>query len=105
MTYIDTLRPHQQNPQRLEEVYQEAQRNGQANEFAQAVQRLHTEAPEQLLWQAWFYRLGAQNVAHSDGHSPNWRVAIGLSLVCGVLFWLLSDFAFFTLVNEFPCYR
>jgi len=102
MAYIDTLRPHQQNPQRLEQFYQEAQRNGQINEFAQAVQLLHAEAPDQLLWQAWFYRLDVQSAVRSEGPSPNWPVAIGLSLICGALFWLLSDFDFFTLGNDFP---
>lgn len=99
---VENLRPYGQNPQAIEQLYQEAQRGGQVSEFTKAVQTLHTEAPEQLLFQAWFYRLTSGTEEVTSKSSPNWRVAIGLSVLCGFVFWLLSDIDTFTLGNHFP---
>lgn len=102
MAYVDTLRSYEQNPQGLERLYQEAQRQGQAHEFAQAVQRLHTEAPEQLLLQAWFYRLTTSPEENRKTGHLNWRIALALSGLCGVVFWLLADQQRFTVGNQIP---
>lgn len=103
MTYLETLRPYGQNAQGVEALYQEARRSGQTPAFAQAVQQLYTEAPEQLLWQAWFYRLATISEGSDTKSGPNWRVAIGLSVLCGVIFWLFSDQERFTFAgNHFP---
>ena len=90
MVFVETLRSYGQNPQGLETLYQEARRSGQAAAFTQAVQQLHNEAPDQLLWQAWFYRLTTSGAEGSTKSGPNWAIAIGLSLLSGVLFWFLS---------------
>lgn len=102
MAYVDLVRAYEQNPQGLEQLYQEARRNGQGHEFAQAVQRLHTEAPHQLLLQAWFYRLAVSSEESKPKESPNWRVAIGLSVLCGFVFWLLADLETFSFGNDIP---
>lgn len=102
MAYLETLRPYGQNAQELELLYQEARRTGQTAAFNQAIQQLHTETPDQLLWQAWFYRVTASSEESNAKSSPNWGVAIGLSLLCGAIFWLLSDQMRFTFGNNFP---
>lgn len=102
MAFVETLRSYGQNPQRVETLYQEARRSGQAASFAQAVQQLHDEAPDQLLWQAWFYRLTASPVESAPKSSPNWVVAIGLSLLSGILLWFLSGPGFTIGNNEIP---
>ncbi len=102
MTYLETLRPHGQNAQSVEALYQEARRSGQTTAFAQAVQQLYNEAPDQLLWQAWFYRLTTSPAESATKSSPNWVVAIGLSLLSGILFWFLSGPGFTIGNNEIP---
>lgn len=102
MAFVETLRSYGQNPQGLETLYQEARRSGQAPAFAQAVQQLHDETPDQLLWQAWFYRLTASTAERATKSGPNWGVAIGLSLLSGVLFWFLSGPGFTIGNNEIP---
>ncbi|MCE7983462.1 MAG: hypothetical protein DYG89_20000 [Caldilinea sp. CFX5] len=103
MAYLETLRPYGQNAQELELLYQEARRTGQSAAFSQAIQQLHTETPDQILWQAWFYRLTASAEEGKAKSGPNWGVAIGLSVLCGAIFWLLSDLARFTFGNNnFP---
>lgn len=99
MVFVETLRSYGQNPQGVETLYQEARRSGQAASFAQAVQQLHDEAPDQLLWQAWFYRLTASPAESAPKSGPNWIVAIGLSLLSGILFWFLSGPGF-TIGNQ-----
>jgi len=104
MAYVDTLRPYEQDPQALEQRYREARSNGQIHEFAQAVRLLHAEASDQPLLQAWFYRLAENTEESRPQNGPNWQVAIGLSLFCGIIFWYLSDFDFFVLNNAFPLF-
>jgi len=99
---VDRLRSYGQNPQALEQFYQEAQSRGQVQEFTKAVQALHTETPDQLLFQAWFYRLAADTEEVTPKSNPNWGVAIGLSVLCGFVFWFLSDIHTFVLGNQFP---
>ena len=101
MAFLETLRPYGQNAQELERLYQESRRTGQNAAFSQAIQQLHTETPDQLLWQAWFYRLADSPDESKANHSPNWGVAIALSVLCGAIFWLLSN-SMFTFGNEFP---
>lgn len=102
MAYVDTMRPLGQNPQGLEALYQEAQRKGQAHEFAQALQHLYKEAPDQLLLQAWFYRLTGSAEEGRQKGAPNWGVALALSLLCGFVFWLLADVQRFTVGDQMP---
>lgn len=104
MAYVDTIRLYEQNPQGLEKVYQQARRNGQAHEFAQAVEQLHAAAPDQLLLQAWFYRLTQEGEGSRVKGSPNWLVAIVLSLLCGLSIWLLADPTRFTIGDEIPIF-
>jgi hypothetical protein len=99
---VEHLRSYGQNPQALEALYQEVQTRGEVQEFTQAVQALHTEAPDHLLFQAWFYRLAAGTEKVTAKSGPNWAVAIGLSLLSGFIFWFLSDVDTFTLGNRFP---
>src|SRR5690606_11742120 len=102
MAYVDTLRPYEQNPQVLEQLYQDARKNGQTEKFTEAIQLLHAEATDQLLLQAWIYRLAANpNASRTQDSGLNWRLTIGLSLLCGFVFWLLSDLNLFVIGDDF----
>lgn len=102
MAYVDTLRSYEQNPQGLEQLYQQARRNGQVHEFAQAVEQLHAETPDQLLLQAWFYRLTQGGDESRVKGNPNWMAAIVLSILCGLSIWLFADTAVFSFGNQIP---
>lgn len=102
MAYVDTLRLYEQNPQELEQLYQQAQRTGQAHEFIQAVEQLHAEAPDQLLLQAWFYRLTQSGEESRTKSSPNWLMAIVLSVLCGLSIWFFADTTRFTIGDQVP---
>ncbi|MBX3016100.1 MAG: hypothetical protein KF832_31550 [Caldilineaceae bacterium] len=104
MAYLETLRQAEQNPQAWEQLYQEARRNRQTQSFRQAVHQLYTEAPDQLLPQAWFYRLDADSQESREKRGPNWRMALPLSLLCGLSFWLLTGQVTWLVGNEIPLF-
>ncbi|MEZ4863241.1 MAG: hypothetical protein R3C14_18125 [Caldilineaceae bacterium] len=108
MNYAETLRQYEQNPQAFEGLFQRARTEGQVRDFTDAVQQLHTETPDALLYQAWYYRLASPDARAAEAgtgvqqHNPNWPVAIGLSLLSAVVFWLLSDVEIFHFGRDFP---
>lgn len=93
MGYTELIRKSSSDPARLEEIYQEAVRTQTDGGFAEALQAAYTEAPENLLYAAWHYRLrslAAMVTAEAARHIP-WLLAVLLAVANGVLLWLLSD--------------
>ncbi len=104
MVYVEQLRQYGQSPRQIEELYQQARQQGQVAEFTQSVQLLHAEDTDQLLIQAWVYRLAGNTEDQRTDSNPNWPVAIGVSIVSGLLFWFLADEERLILSNEFPLF-
>ena len=77
--------------QQLEAIYQAATQTGQVTTFAAAIEACYADDPDNLLYAAWHYRLAAQRTTPPVEQSRNWRVAILLSVACGLILWLLSD--------------
>jgi hypothetical protein len=91
------------NPQKLEQLYQVARRENQADEFHSALSTLYEANPENLLFSAWFYRL--QKVTETEVKSQrqvNWALAISLSILTGLIFWLLSDLESLIYLDHLP---
>jgi hypothetical protein len=91
-SYTEQIRAAHDNPEQLEQLYQEARRAHRAAQFAQDIHALHQEAADDLLYAAWHYRL--QQPAHEDWLarvSGHWRLAIVMSVVLGLVLWGLSD--------------
>ncbi len=97
------IRAAQSNPQRLEQVYQAAIEKGQADVFRSALLGCFKTAPDNLLYAAWFYRL-----QKFTEHSPiprrvvNWIAAVPLSILTGLIFWVLSDIERLTVYDQIP---
>ncbi|HWQ84105.1 MAG TPA: hypothetical protein VN363_06030 [Anaerolineales bacterium] len=81
----------QNDPEGLEQLYQQALRQKSADDFSLAVQAAYTGAPDNPLFAAWHYRLGA---AVEVTRHILWKYAIPLSVLCGLIFWFLSDMKF-----------
>lgn len=81
----------QNDPEGLEQLYQQALRQKSAAEFSLAVQAAYNSAPDNPLFAAWHYRLAA---AVEASRHILWKVAIPLSVLCGLIFWFLSDMNF-----------
>lgn len=80
------------NPQGVETLYRSAQKEGRQSEFLSAIENLFHEAPENVLLAAWHYRLVDEAFAPKRREfSPNWKLAVPIGVVTGLIFWLLSD--------------
>lgn len=88
MEYPDLVRQHEHDPENFETLYQEAVKKKTTIEFASAVHAAYKEAPENLLFAAWYYRLRS---AAEPVRQVFWKLAVPLALVCGLLVWFLSD--------------
>jgi len=93
MSYHDTVSDLAQDAEQLELVYQAALKAGELDDFKQAIDASYTNAPENLLYAAWFHRL-KYAVAQAKGYAVAWAWVIPLAVLNGLLFWWLSDDAF-----------
>ena len=68
MSYDETVGALAGDAEQLEQVYQEALQSGEGDAFKQAIDERHTNAPDNLLYAAWFYRLRAA-AAQAKGYA------------------------------------
>ncbi len=95
MKYLPDIHTAQDKPEQLEQLYQAARRENAAAEFKADLLACYDEAPENVLYAAWFYRFQQSSEAHESERSEhrhvNWKLAVPLSVLTAVILWLLSD--------------
>ncbi len=103
MEFDGEIRTAESNPQQLEEIYQLARRNDQAEAFRNALIARYQAAPDNVLLAAWYYRLqnGAED-ARKSARQTNWLIAVPLSILTGLIFWALSDVENLTVLDLVP---
>ena len=106
MKFLDLIRQNQNHPANLENLYRQALRQNTAEEFAQDIQAVRGEAPDNILYAAWFYRL---QVAVGEARVIFWKFALPMAILCGFVLWGISDDTFqfvdrmpFFMVVAFP---
>ena len=57
MDLADEIRNAKSNPEKLEQLYQSAQREGHPEVFQSTILTCHENEPDNLLYAAWFHRL------------------------------------------------
>lgn len=93
--YTPGLAPSTDDPRSLEEMYQAALHQGDADSFAAAMVSRYQSAPDNPLYAAWYYRLQTRSLEGERAEGPiAWRTALPLALVAGLLFALLADTRF-----------
>jgi len=86
------IRATDTNPERLEQLYQEARQIGQTDAFQSAMQAIYEAEPDNQLYAAWFYRLlSSTDDPVKTRRGVNWIAAVLLSILTGLIFWALSD--------------
>ncbi len=103
MSLDEQIRAAESDPQRLEEIYQAARERDQVEAFRAALIARHAAAPDNVLLAAWTYRL--ESLAEGTGRpgrAINWRVAVPLSLLTGLIFWAISDVENFLVLGGLP---
>ncbi|MBM2848321.1 MAG: rane protein of unknown function [Anaerolineales bacterium] len=92
MKYLPELRAAHNSPQQLEQLYHTALQAHAGAEFLADVLACYAEAPDNVLYAAWYYRLQHPAPGEPAEHrSVNWKLAAPLSLLTGLVLWLLSD--------------
>ena len=93
MTYTEEITQYRDQPQQLEALYQAARRERQVEQFSASLSECYQKEPDRLLYAAWYYRL--QSVTEEPKKraavSANWKLAVPLAILNGLIFWALSD--------------
>ncbi len=92
-SYLQEITAYKNNPQQLEALYQAARGRHETGQFSADLSACFTSEPENLLYQAWHYRLlsALEEPKKREGISANWKLAIPLAIANGLIFWALSD--------------
>ncbi len=91
MKYLDEIQAARNNAQKLEELYQTARKAGEGEYFHMAMDASYRQAMDNLLFEAWHHRLEYQPETSRTGRGPNWKLAVPIGAITGIIFWLLSD--------------
>jgi hypothetical protein len=92
MKHHEQIRAAQNDPLRLEQLYQAARLERGAAEFTADLRTCYAECPANILYAAWHYRLQeSEPVDQGESHRPNWTLAIPLSSLTGLILGLLSN--------------
>jgi hypothetical protein len=103
MDYQNEIRLAKSDPQQLEQLYQVAEKENQTDVFQTALLACYEETPDNLLYAAWFYRFQQTSEAPSQTRQgANWVLAIPLSILTGLIFWILSDFEGLIYLDHLP---
>jgi hypothetical protein len=87
MDYQNEIRTANSDPQKLEQLYLAAKNEGQSKSFQSALLACYEEAPHNLLYAAWYYRLQQTDSAPEKTHRGiNWALAVPLSILTGLIF-------------------
>lgn len=93
MTYLEEIAANKNNPQQLEALYQAARGRHETGQFTADLSACFTGEPDNLLLQAWHYRLLStpEEPIGRESASANWKLAIPLAITNGLILWALSD--------------
>ncbi|HSF81609.1 MAG TPA: hypothetical protein VLA49_10270 [Anaerolineales bacterium] len=98
MEYTHAIQAASNDPESLEELYQAALQAEKEADFQVGLEACYATEPENLLYAAWHYRLqSARRRADLPGElararaGANWKLAVPLGIVTGLIFWAISD--------------
>jgi hypothetical protein len=92
MQYLQEIISTKNNPQQMEALFQEARARHESGQFMADLETCFSAEPDNLLLQAWHYRLQSSMAEprRLEGISGNWKLAIPLAILNGLVLWLLS---------------
>jgi len=103
MDLIIEIQAAKNNPERLEELYQNAIQERNVESFHSALLTCYEKTPDNLLFAAWFYRIRqVKETAEKPQRFVNWWLAVPLSFLTGLIFWALSDFKSLMFLDHLP---
>jgi len=93
MKYLQDIRNASEDPKQMESLYQDVLESGESAAFQSDLLAAYEEMPENVLLAAWYYRLqqAVPIEAKEKKDGVNWKLAIPLSIISGLVFWLITD--------------
>ncbi len=103
MPYQQEISSNKNNPQQLEALFQAARGRRETVQFSADLSACYSGDPDNLLLQAWHYRLQSalEEPRQREGISANWKLAVPLALLNGLVLWALSG-PRLTFMNQVP---
>ncbi len=103
MPYLQEISTNKNNPQQLEALFQAARAQHDTEEFSADLGACYSSEPDNLLLQAWHYRLQSprEESRRREGTSANWKLALPLAALNGLALWALSD-SRLTFIHQVP---
>ena len=93
MPYTEEITQYRNRPEQMEALYQSARRERQVEQFSAELSECYQKEPDNLLYAAWYYRLHSaiEEAKKRAAASANWKLAVPLAIINGLIFWALSD--------------
>lgn len=93
MNYLSEIQNASKDAQQMEMLYKAAQENAHTIAFQEDLIACYEKNSENILLAAWYYRLqqSAQDGFAQAKSAVNWKLAVPLSLITGLCFWLITD--------------
>jgi len=93
MDFYSEINTASSDPEKMEAHYKKAQDASRVGAFQAALTVCYQQDSKNLLLAAWYYRLKQPEPTHLDQakSAVNWRLAVPLSIVTGICFWLITD--------------
>jgi len=93
MKYYPEIHGASSDPKKMEALYKSSQDSDNAEAFQVELFLCYENNPENLLLEAWYYRLRQPTSAYLKvaKSTVNWKLAIPLSIITGLCFWLITD--------------
>jgi len=103
MSSLQEIRDNKNNPRQLEAMFQAARSRREMGQFSADLNACYSDEPDNLLLQAWHYRLQNTNEEPRrwEGIGANWKLAIPLAILNGLTLWALSAPGL-TFIHEVP---
>jgi hypothetical protein len=90
MKFTSDIQAAINDPQQMENLYQQAIQSGQEQEFRLDLQETYEKTPDNLLLSAWHHRFEHLPIAKPK-RVTNWALAVIFGLITGLLMWAVSD--------------
>lgn len=90
-SYAEAIQSASSAPQQLEQLFQSARQAHADTQFTADMLAAYRASPDNLLYAAWYYRLQHALPGAMRRASGHWLIAVPLSVLLGLVLWLLSD--------------
>jgi hypothetical protein len=90
MDYAQAVRLAGDDAKELERLYRSAQKSGLGDEFSRAIEACYQGSTDNPLYAAWHYRLEPETEQRTGGRTVDWKIALPVALVTGIVCAVLS---------------